>query len=162
MFLMDWFGCADDRGEEREEKPAPLPSVLRVSEISAIITEVLDDRRLQDVWVRGEVTNYKLHSRGHHYFSLSEHDDGDAWLINCVMWKSSAKGLGLSIGNGMEVLVFGHVGTYPPQGKYQFYAQDIRLAGAGEKHLLVERWKGELLDEGLFAKERKRPLPCFP
>ena len=165
--LMDWFGCGEESAkakepEHDEEPAAKLPAVLRVSEVSQIIGELLDDRRLQDIWVRGEITNYKLHGRGHHYFSLSEHDAAESWLIQCVMWKSSARNLGFQPGNGLEVLVFGHVGTYGPQGKYQFYVQDIRPAGAGEKHLLVERWKRELAEEGVFAEERKRPLPCFP
>lgn len=160
---MDWFGCGEETPPGVEEKkPAQGPAVLRVSEVSAIITKLLDDRRLQDIWVRGEVTNYKLHSRGHHYFSLSEHDSGEPAIIQCVMWKSNSRNLAFEIGNGMEVVIFGHVGTYAPQGKYQFYVQEIQPAGAGEKHLLVEKWKKELLAEGVFAEERKRALPPFP
>jgi exodeoxyribonuclease VII large subunit len=78
------------------------------------------------------------------------------------MWKSHSRTLDFVIGDGLEMLAFGHVGTYSPQGKYQFYVREIRPAGAGEKHLLVERWKRELFAEGLFAEERKRPLPFFP
>lgn len=158
---MDWFGCGEEIPPQ-EKAPAQGPAVLRVSEVSAIIAGLLDDRRLQDIWVRGEVTNYKLHSRGHHYFSLSEQESGEPAVIQCVMWRSSSRNLPSGIGNGMEVIVFGHVGTYAPQGKYQFYVREIRPAGAGEKHLLVEKWKKELLAEGVFAEERKLALPDFP
>ncbi|MDD1684154.1 MAG: exodeoxyribonuclease VII large subunit, partial [Methanoregula sp.] len=77
---MDWFSI-------REGPPCAAP--LRVSELSAIITELLDDPRLQDIRVRGEVTNYKHHGRGHRYFSLSEKGGGStAAVIKCVMWRS--------------------------------------------------------------------------
>jgi exodeoxyribonuclease VII large subunit len=137
-------------------------TILSVSAVTEVIREALDDERLQDIWVRGEVTNYKHHSRGHRYFSLSEHEERSSAMINCVMWDSNARNLAISPANGMDVIVFGYVRLYAPQGKYQIDVQDIRLAGEGEKHLLVERWKRELADEGIFSTVRKRPLPAFP
>lgn len=137
-------------------------TILSVRAVTEVIREALDDRRLQDIWVRGEVTNYKHHSRGHRYFSLSEQGERGGAMINCVMWDSRARNLAINPANGMDVIVFGYVRLYAPQGKYQIDVMDIRLAGEGEKHLLVERWRRELAEEGLFSAGRKRALPEFP
>ncbi len=137
--------------------------ILRVSEVSEIIREVLDDTRLLDIWVRGELSNYKHHSSGHRYFSLSDRlSDGNPALINGVMWSRDARGLAFEPAAGMDVIAFGYIGLYAPQGKYQFYARDMRPAGEGEKHLLVAKWRRELEAAGYFAPERKKPLPAFP
>ena len=145
-----------------EDDPDYTAGVFQVSEISAIITAVLDDTRLLDIWVRGEITNFRCHTSGHCYFSLSERNDGATAMLPCVMWRSDAKKLSFLPRDGMDVLVFGSIGHYPPQGKYQIYVRDIRHAGEGEKHLLVERWKKELTEEGLFDPARKKTLPPFP
>ena len=137
-------------------------TILSVSAVTEVIREALDDERLQDIWVRGEVTNYTHHSRGHRYFSLSEHGERGSVMINCVMWDSYARKIAISPANGMDVIVFGYVRLYAPQGKYQVDVQDLKFAGEGEKHLLVERWRRELAGEGIFSLERKRPLPAFP
>jgi exodeoxyribonuclease VII, large subunit len=142
--------------------PDHTAGVFRVSEISSIITAVLEDTRLLDIWVRGEITNFRCHTSGHCYFSLSERNDGATAVLPCVMWKSDAKKLSFSPRDGMDVIVFGSIGHYPPQGKYQIYVKEIRHAGEGEKHLLVERWKKELTEEGIFDPARKKPLPRFP
>ncbi|HUH78489.1 MAG TPA: exodeoxyribonuclease VII large subunit [Methanoregula sp.] len=153
---MDWF----NRPEVSCER-APEP--LRVSELSAIIGELLDTPALRDVWVRGEVTNYTHHARGHRYFSLSEKGgENTAAVIRCVMWRSDAERLSFSPSEGMEVLVTGTVRLYAPHGSYQLQVKGMRQAGIGEKFLLVERWKKELAAQGFFSAERKRPLPSFP
>ena len=136
--------------------------ILGVAEVSGLICDLLDDARLHQVWVRGEVTNYKDHASGHRYFSLSEGNGRSAALINCVMWRTSASGLGFTPRNGMDVLAWGSVEVYEPHGRYQLIVREMLPAGAGERHLMVERWKQELGAEGLFAPERKRPLPTFP
>jgi exodeoxyribonuclease VII large subunit len=140
----------------------PGKEVYSVYEISGILKEVLEDHRLQDVWIRGEVTNFKCHHSGHCWFSLSEQRNGKIYTLDCVMWKSDVCGLNFSPGNGLDVLAFGYVDHYAPQGKIQLYVRDMRRAGEGEKHLLIERWRRELTTEGLFAAEHKRPLPPFP
>jgi exodeoxyribonuclease VII large subunit len=153
---MDWFSTPE---EPRGGKAAPL----LVSELSAIIGELLDDSRLQDIRVRGEVTNYKHHSRGHRYFSLSEKGGGStAAVIKCVMWRSDADRLPFSPDEGMEVIVSGSVTLYAPHGAYQLQVKKMEKAGLGEKYLLVEQWKKELSALGLFAADRKRELPAFP
>jgi len=153
---MDWFSTPE---EPQGGRAAPL----RVSELSAIIGELLDDPRLQDIRVRGEVTNYKHHSRGHRYFSLSEKGGGSTTaVIKCVMWRSDAERLPFAPGEGMEVVISGSVTLYAPHGAYQLQVKKMEKAGIGEKYLLVEQWKKELAALGLFAADRKRELPAFP
>ena len=153
---MDWFSNPD-------ESPGGKTAPLQVSELSAIIEVLLDDARLQGVWVKGEVTNYTHHSRGHRYFSLSEKGGGStAAVIKCVMWRSDAERLTFSPAEGMEVIVSGTVRLYAPHGSYQLQVKELKKAGLGEKYLLVEQWKRELAAEGCFASEKKRPLPQFP
>jgi exodeoxyribonuclease VII large subunit len=136
--------------------------ILRVSELSSIIRELFLDERLRDILVEGEITNYKHHSRGHRYFSLSERTFNETSVIHCVMWQSQGQKLSFSPEDGMHVIVRGYVDIYQTAGKYQLYVHEMRLAGAGEKYLLVEQWKKELTLEGCFLAERKRELPLFP
>ncbi len=136
--------------------------VLCVSEVSGLICDLLDDPRLRQIWVRGEVTNYKNHGSGHRYFSLSEQNRTGGAVINCVMWRTNARALTFEPENGMDVLVMGSVEVYEPHGKYQLIVREILPAGRGEKHLLIEEWKKELEREGLFSAERKKALPRFP
>jgi exodeoxyribonuclease VII large subunit len=153
---MDWFSTPD-------EPKAGTAAPYLVSELSAIIGELLDDPRLQDIRVRGEVTNYKHHGRGHRYFSLSEKGgESTAAVIKCVMWRSDADRLAFTPGEGMEVVVSGSVTLYAPHGAYQLQVRQMEKAGLGEKYLLVEQWKKELTALGLFAADRKRALPAFP
>lgn len=137
-------------------------SVLRVSEISDIIGGLLSDPRLNGCYVRGEITNWKPSATGHRYFSLSEKDGDHTVMLNCVIWRSDAVRLAFSPEDGMDVIAFGSIGHYAPQGRYQFYIRDLHHAGAGDKYLLVEHWRRELAAEGIFAPERKRQLPSHP
>jgi exodeoxyribonuclease VII large subunit len=153
---MDWFYSP-------ELSVAGKTSPLRVSEVSAIIGELMDDGRLQDIWVKGEVTRFTRSSRGHCYFSLSEGKGADiVAVISCVIWKSDAEHLSFAPADGMEVIVSGSISAYAPQGRYQLKVRDMLRAGIGEKYLLIEQWKKELAAEGCFAIERKRLLPSFP
>lgn len=153
---MDWFNRPDVAA-------VPERAPLRVSELSAIIESLLDNPLLQDILVRGEVTNYTHHARGHRYFSLSEKGGGNtAAVIKCVMWRSDAERLSFIPSEGMEVIVTGTVRAYAPHGAYQLQVKEIRKAGVGEKFLLIEQWKRQLAAEGCFSLERKRCLPAFP
>jgi exodeoxyribonuclease VII large subunit len=153
---MDWFN-RPEVANVADNKP------LRVSEVSAIIEGLLDNPLLQDIRVRGEVTNYTHHSRGHRYFSLSEKGSGStAAVIKCVMWRPDGDKLTFRPTEGMEVIVTGSVRVYAPHGAYQLQVKEMIKAGIGEKYLLVEQWKKELAAEGCFAAEKKRTLPPFP
>jgi exodeoxyribonuclease VII large subunit len=150
---MDWFGLEEDSGKNK---------IKSVSEISAIIKERLDDDSLHGVWLEGELTNFRGHASGHFYFSLTESVFGRDYLINCAMWRSSAREVGFKPENGMKVRAYGSVEVYEPHGKYQLIVRELSIAGEGDKHLLVEKWKKELAAEGLFDEEFKKKLPLFP
>jgi exodeoxyribonuclease VII large subunit len=153
---MDWFNRPDVTTVCEKAQ-------FRVSELSAIIEGLLDNPLLHDILVRGEVTNYTHHARGHRYFSLSEKGGGNtAAVIKCVMWRSDAERLSFNPSEGMEVIVSGTVRAYAPHGSYQLQVKEIRKAGLGEKFLLLEQWKKQLACEGCFSLERKRCLPAFP
>jgi exodeoxyribonuclease VII large subunit len=153
---MDWF--------YGKEKLSVVPAApLTVSAVSDIIAGLLDDKRLQDICVTGEVTNYTHHSRGHRYFSLSEKGGGNTKaVIKCVMWRSDADRLTFIPEDGQAVIITGSVRIYAPHGLYQIVVKTMQSAGLGEKYQLLEKWKKELAAEGCFVIERKRVLPTFP
>lgn len=130
-----------------------------VSQLTAHIRRLLaDDSALSDLWLEGEVSNFSRASSGHCYFSLK---DGGA-QIRCVMWRSDASRQGYLPTDGDQVLTHGHVGVYEARGIYQLYVDQIRPAGVGALYQQFERLKARLEAEGLFAPERKRPLPRYP
>ncbi|MDD1674157.1 MAG: exodeoxyribonuclease VII large subunit, partial [Methanomicrobiales archaeon] len=132
--------------------------ILTVSDLTALIMERLEDGQLQEIWVEGEITSFKQHSSGHLYFSLGDRES----IVGCIVWKSDARSLPFSPADGAHVLALGTISVYPKSGQYRFYVRQMRRAGEGERFLRVEAWKRELEGEGLFALERKRPLPPFP
>jgi exodeoxyribonuclease VII large subunit len=139
--------------------PAPTPQTYTVSKLTFHIRKLLEeDEVLQDVWVQGEISNLSRPASGHVYFTLK---DANASL-KCVMWKTSAARLNLSLRDGMEVEVHGKIGIYEPQGQYQLYADQVRPVGEGALYQEFLRLKSMLEAEGLFDPERKRPIPEFP
>jgi len=139
--------------------PAPVPQTFTVSKLTFQIRKLLEDNDvLQDVWVQGEISNLSRPASGHVYFTLK---DANASL-KCVMWKTSAVRLNLTMRDGMEVEVHGKIGVYEPQGTYQLYADQIRPVGEGALYQEFLRLKSMLEAEGLFDPERKRPIPEFP
>ncbi len=139
--------------------PAPTPQTFTVSKLTFHIRKLLEENEvLQDVWVQGEISNLSRPASGHVYFTLK---DSNASL-KCVMWKTSAARLNLSLRDGMEVEVHGKIGVYEPQGQYQLYADQIRPVGEGALYQEFLRLKSMLEAEGLFDPERKRPIPEFP
>ena len=138
------------------------PEYLRVSEVSAIISRLLSDPRLLKIWITGEITNFKKHSSGHLYFSLSDNKDEKESVILCSIWKNSVKYLGFTPEDGMEVQAYGSISHYEAGGRYSFQISQMRPSGAGEKALLIEKWRQEMTARGWFSAERKRPLPQYP
>ena len=136
----------------------PTPS-LTVSEITRYLRELFEsDEILQDVWVQGEVTNLARPASGHIYFSLKDATSA----IKCVIWKQTAWRLPLTLENGMAIEAHGAVGVYERDGQYQLYADAVRLTGEGALYQEYLRLKARLEAEGLFAPERKRPVPARP
>jgi exodeoxyribonuclease VII large subunit len=123
-----------------------------------IRAQLESDLALQDLWVQGEISNLSRPASGHLYFTLK--DTGAA--LRTVMWKADASRLRLSLQDGMEIEVHGRIGVYEPQGLYQLYADLIRPLGEGQLYQEFLRLKAKLEAEGLFAAERKRPIPEFP
>ncbi len=149
-------------GEEQATLVSGDPEVITVQDLTRIIRDELDTPLLRGISVRGEITNYRLHSSGHMYFTLSEkNSDGDA-AIDCVIWRRSALRISPQPENGMDVIVHGYVDFYPPYGKTQFIGEGLIHAGAGGKFILLEQWKRELSAEGCFAAETKKPIPLYP
>ncbi|MFP4174738.1 MAG: exodeoxyribonuclease VII large subunit [Halobacteriales archaeon] len=133
--------------------------VLTVSEVTDRVSRLLDDDPvLNDVSVRGEVSDFSHASSGHMYFTLK--DDGTA--LSCVMFRSSNGKLGFEPEDGDDVVAEGHVSVYEARGDYQLYVRDMERAGRGERYERYLQLRSELDDEGLFDDERKKPLPDYP
>lgn len=116
------------------------------------------DSLLQDVWVRGEISNFTRHSSGHLYFTLKDKDS----RIKAVMFAAQASRMQFMPKDGTRVIARGSVAVYERDGQYQFYAVSMQPDGIGSLYLAYEQLKRKLEDEGLFAAERKRPIPGFP
>ena len=135
-------------------------AVLTVTQVTRHLQDLLDgDPLLQDVWLKGEVSNLTLANSGHVYFTLKD----ELSSIRCVIWKSSFnKEARTHLQEGAAVEVHGYVGIYERSGQYQLYVDSVRPAGEGALFQEFLRLKAMLEAEGLFARERKRPLPAFP
>ncbi len=135
-----------------------MSSIYSVTQVNTYIKNMFtQDFFLNKIYVKGEVSNCKYHTSGHIYFSLKD----ESGTIACVMFAGSRKGLAFSMKNGDKVVVGGSVNVYERDGKYQLYAKEITLEGAG---LLYERYlalKKELEEMGMFAQEYKQPIPRF-
>jgi len=126
--------------------------------LSQIKTLIEREQTLRNVWLQGEVSNFVRAASGHCYFTLKD----ERAVLACVMWKQDAQRLGRLPQNGQQVLVHGYVSVYESQGKMQFYADALELAGVGRLYQEFEALKAKLATEGLFDAERKRPLPAWP
>jgi exodeoxyribonuclease VII large subunit len=132
---------------------------LTISALNTYIVALFErDEQLRDIWAMGEVSNWKQAASGHIYFSLK--DDGAA--ISAVMWKGSAISQKWLPREGDQIVAHGYVGVYPERGVYQLYVNIIQPAGRGQLYDQLEVLKQRLAAEGLFAAERKRPLPQLP
>jgi exodeoxyribonuclease VII large subunit len=133
--------------------------VWSVSEINRYVRGLIEaDYRLQDIWVRGEVSNVSKPASGHLYFTLK---DSDASL-GCVMWKAQIARSGVLPQDGDLLEVRGHLGVYEAGGQYQLYADAVRRAGEGDLYRAFIELKTKLEAEGLFDEARKRALPSLP
>jgi len=133
--------------------------VFSVKELTRYIKTVLErEKALQHVMVRGEISNCKHHSSGHLYFTLKD----EASELRCVMWREKALALGFRCEDGMKVIADGSVTVYERSGQYQLYVNTLQAHGVGNLFMAFEQLKRQLEQEGLFAPERKRPLPFMP
>jgi exodeoxyribonuclease VII large subunit len=142
------------------EMPSLFPSpTLSVSELTRLIRTLLESEpALSEIWVAGEISNFTRAASGHMYFTLK--DSGAA--LKCVIWRNAARTLRVALQDGMAIEAFGSIGVYEQGGNYQFYITAVRPAGEGWLYQQFLRLKARLEAEGLFAEERKRPIPPFP
>ncbi|MBE6067909.1 MAG: exodeoxyribonuclease VII large subunit [Clostridium lundense] len=131
---------------------------LTVSDINNYIKKVVDnDFILNNAAINGEISNFKLHSSGHMYFSLKD----EYSKINCVMFKGSTRTLKFVPDNGIKVIAKGRISVYEKDGSYQLYCNSIEPEGLGELYIAFEKLKKRLELEGLFNDEHKKPIPKF-
>jgi exodeoxyribonuclease VII large subunit len=136
-----------------------LSEPYTVSQLTGFVRRLIESEpELSDLWVEGEVSNFSRASSGHCYFTLK--DAGSQ--IGCVMWRNVAQVQDYLPLDGDQVLAHGRVGVYEASGRYQLYVDRFRPAGVGDLYRQFELLKARLEAEGLFAPERKRPLPPFP
>lgn len=133
--------------------------VYTVTQINTYVKKAfMYDPLLNDLWIKGEISNLKKHSSGHIYFTLK--DDGGA--ISAVMFRSHASNLIFDPEEGMEIITKGYVSLYEKTGQYQFYAQLMEPDGQGALYKAFEQLKNKLESEGLFDPSNKKTIPRFP
>ncbi len=133
-------------------------NIYTVAQVNSYIKNMFtQDFMLQSIRVKGEVSNCKYHPSGHIYFTLKDIKG----TIACVMFASSRKGLSFRMSEGQQVVVNGSVDVYERDGKYQLYAREISLDGAGALYERYERLKRDLEERGMFAAQYKQPIPRY-
>lgn len=132
---------------------------ILVTELNNYLKDLLDNEPfLRHIYLKGEISNFKAHGRGHLYFSLKDLNS----KINAVMFEFNAKNLSFIPKDGMNVLVEGRISVYPATGNYQIYIDKMEEDGLGNLYLKFEELKKTLSLEGLFDEKHKKPLPKFP
>ena len=135
-----------------------MRNVYSVKQVNAYIKNMFtQDFMLNRIYVKGEVSNCKYHTSGHIYFSLKD----ESGSIACIMFAGNRNGLGFRMQDGQQVIALGNVTTYERDGKYQLYAKEIILDGAGLLYERFEALKRELGEMGMFAEEYKQQIPKF-
>lgn len=133
--------------------------VITVTQINEYIRAMMDsDRLLNQVAIKGEISNYKLYPSGHHYFTLK--DEGGA--LRCVMFKGNATRLRFRPENGMKVIALGKISVFPRDGAYQLYCSGLTVDGVGDLYAAFEQLKTKLQAQGLFDQAHKKPMPPYP
>jgi exodeoxyribonuclease VII large subunit len=161
MFMADQMPLDDlpegSTGLLAGERAGDNAGALSVSEISAALKHHVE-QGFSHVRIRGEISGFKRAASGHLYFSLKD----EAAAMDAIMWKGSTLRLAFAPQDGIEVVATGKLTTYPGRSKYQIVVETMEIAGEGALLALLEKLKAKLAGEGLFASERKRPLPFLP
>ena len=130
---------------------------LSVSALNSLAKTLLDDH-LSGFWVAGEVSNLTRAASGHYYFLLKD----SRAQVRCAMFKGTAQRLAQPLQEGGHIEVRGRIGIYEARGEFQITVEEVRLVGLGQLYEAYERLKAQLQAEGVFAPERKKPLPERP
>lgn len=132
---------------------------LTVTALTRYIKYKIDsDEHLRQVFLRGEISNFKSHTTGHLYFSLKD----ETSKINAIMFNTNAKKIEFKPSDGMKVLIVGRISVYEATGNYQIYVDEMIQDGIGNLYLEFEKLKKKLAEEGLFDKSKKKSIPLFP
>lgn len=133
--------------------------IVSVSQLNNYLKEKLEyDRLLRNIWVKGEISNFKHHGSGHMYFTLKDNNS----MIKAVMFKSYNYNIPFKPTNGLSVLARGNVSVFQRDGQYQLYVEELQPEGYGAISLAVEQLKKKLDEEGLFAPDKKKKIPVLP
>ena len=133
--------------------------ILSVAQINEYIRSKMDaDVLLNQVAVKGEISNYKLYPSGHHYFTLKD----ESSALKCVMFKGNALRLRFRPENGMKIIAMGKISVFPRDGAYQLYCTAMAMDGVGDLYAAFEQLKKKLAAQGLFDPAHKKPLPKYP
>ncbi|HHW70061.1 MAG TPA: exodeoxyribonuclease VII large subunit [Clostridiales bacterium] len=134
-------------------------TIFSVRQINDYVRSLMHrDPVLNEVWIRGEISNLKVHSSGHMYFTLKD----EHAQISCVMFRQDRDKLDFIPSNGMRVIIKGQVSLYCKAGQYQLYTYHMEPDGVGALHVAFEALKYKLEQEGLFDKDTKKAIPTFP
>ncbi|HNT33580.1 MAG TPA: exodeoxyribonuclease VII large subunit [bacterium] len=139
------------------EQKADDPQVYSVSALTEEI-KLLLETTFGEVWVEGEVSNFRISPSGHAYFRLKD----EKAILECVIWRTYLAGRKDLLQDGLMVRILGELSVYPPRGGYQMVARLVRPAGKGALQERFERLKATLMAEGLFDESRKKPIPPLP
>ena len=131
--------------------------VYTVSELTKELKVILEDS-FPGVWIEGEVSNYKLHTSGHIYFTLKD----EFSQLRAIIWKEIATRFKFDLKDGIAVICFGRISVYDKQGQYQLYVEKLEPKGLGALQLAFEQLKLKLSKEGLFDPAHKKPIPLLP
>lgn len=133
--------------------------IFSVSDINKYVKMIFDsDMLLNNVSIRGEITNFKAHYTGHFYFTLKDENS----TIKCVMFKGYAQFIKFKPADGMKVVINGQVSAFERDGVYQVYCKSMSPEGLGDLYLAYEQLKAKLSKEGLFDQTKKKPIPFLP
>ncbi len=132
-------------------------TIYSVTELTRDVKFVLEDS-FRQVWVEGEVSNFKAYSSGHMYFSIKDENS----VLKCVMFRNANASLKFKLEDGMHVLLCGKISVYEKRGDYQLYVNIIEPRGKGALQIAFEQLKAKLSKEGLFDEAHKKPLPFLP
>src|SRR5438132_807170 len=136
-----------------------LPRIYPVGELAAYLRELLEnDQELHDCWVAGEVSNVSQSGHGHYYFTIKDEDS----QIRCVLFRNDAMWQTVLPENGAAIVAHGYVSVYEATGNLQLYVDMLQAEGKGALFMAFERLKAMMDAQGLFAEDRKRPLPEMP
>jgi exodeoxyribonuclease VII large subunit len=136
-----------------------MKNVFSVSQVNSYIKNLfVQDYVLNDIWIKGEISNYKVHSSGHVYFTLK---DGQG-SISCVLFSRYREMMSFSLEDGMNIIARGYVSVYERSGQYQVYVQQVQLEGIGALYQRFEALKKSLDEKGFFDANHKKVLPKYP